>query len=700
MADARPGPSRSARLVGIGLLASLVLLGSCAWGHHRRLRDDDAATRAQAAANADRAVTLVTERMSRAQSAARAVADALDGGIPSDERLADRLRQVLLEGSDVVRAAVAFDRFAHPSGHRLHAVALERVGGRIRALELDGLDDYTTADWFTATSDASGRWHEPTLTADGQRLLARFVLPFHGRDATGERRRLGVVVVALSGQGLGRALDRLGLGESGYLVLSSEEGRWLLHPDRTLLDGRPLGDEAPWRDRLRRGADVAPAPLEDHDPLTHQPAWFLHRGVEPAGWSLVHVFLRSESPRQLELRRSGLRLALAGLLVLGMLLGVLVTRYPGEGYDRWWWLALGVAALFAIGTALTCNVARDLPPSDHHDDRRVTNRSSLDRLLRECDETALAAHRELPLHVPTGVFLQSITFVGSNDVRLTGYLWQKYRDGVHDDVQRGFLLPEAESFESEEIYRLRTDDVELIGWSFKVVLHQEFDYSRYPFDQENVWLQLWHRDFHRNVILVPDLDSYQTLAPASLPGIEEDPVLPGWDIRRSYFSYRLEEYSTSFGFPGARGLRGHPELYFNVIIRKHLIGPFVSHLMPLSVILILLYTILMVVGRSSESRDALGFDTLGVVGACAGFFLVVVFAHVGLRDALAAQGFVYLEYYYFLTYAMILGISVNALLVLHPDADWLHYRDNMMPKLLYWPVSQGALFAVTLWSLT
>ncbi|MCG8415134.1 MAG: hypothetical protein MI746_13020, partial [Pseudomonadales bacterium] len=39
------------------------------------------------------------------------------------------------------------------------------------------------------------------------------------------------------------------------------------------------------------------------------------------------------------------------------------------------------------------------------------------------------------LLVKTGIFVQSLQFFNSNDVNLTGYLWQIYEDGVHDDIK-------------------------------------------------------------------------------------------------------------------------------------------------------------------------------------------------------------------------------------------------------------------------
>lgn len=69
-------------------------------------------------------------------------------------------------------------------------------------------------------------------------------------------------------------------------------------------------------------------------------------------------------------------------------------------------------------------------------------------------------------------------------------------------------------------------------------MRQQFDYSKYPFDREDVWMRLWHNDFYRNVILVPDFDSYTNMRTDHKHGSEGYFVLEGWEIGDSQFSYR------------------------------------------------------------------------------------------------------------------------------------------------------------------
>ncbi len=82
--------------------------------------------------------------------------------------------------------------------------------------------------------------------------------------------------------------------------------------------------------------------------------------------------------------------------------------------------------------------------------------------------------------VKTGVYIQSLEYMGATDVNVSGYVWQLYEDGVHDAIEPapgeiGFILPErvnAGDGVIEEAYRLRRGNGDLIGWYFEQTLRQ------------------------------------------------------------------------------------------------------------------------------------------------------------------------------------------------------------------------------------
>ena len=107
-----------------------------------------------------------------------------------------------------------------------------------------------------------------------------------------------------------------------------------------------------------------------------------------------------------------------------------------------------------------------------------------------------------------------------------------------------FSFPDSKETTIEKAYMNK--DTGVIGWRFKTTLHQQFDYSKYPFDREDVWIRVLSNNSAEN-ILVPDFDSYNSLIPESLPGLRSSFVLGGWNPQKTFFSYRVNSNNTKFG---------------------------------------------------------------------------------------------------------------------------------------------------------
>ena len=112
---------------------------------------------------------------------------------------------------------------------------------------------------------------------------------------------------------------------------------------------------------------------------------------------------------------------------------------------------------------------------------------------------------------------------------------------------------------------------------------------------------------------------------------------------------------------------------------------------------VLVFAVLMISTRKRSQIDLYGFSTSAVLGYCAALLFVLVVAHVNLRASLAADGVIYLEYFYFMMYLAILLVSVNSILVgSEVQARLIRWENNLAFKLLYWPSLLGALLLLTL----
>lgn len=312
------------------------------------------------------------------------------------------------------------------------------------------------------------------------------------------------------------------------------------------------------------------------------------------------------------------------------------------------------------------------------------------------------------LRLKTGIFIQSLKFFDSTEVNLTGYIWQRFRDGVHDEIKPGpdevgFVLPEqvdsGSNIDPKEVYRYRSGDEETIGWYFEATLRQPFRYYQYPFDHKNVWVRMWPKDFSRNIVLVPDFKAYNATGRHDIFGIEETIVLGAWKREDTFFDYKTYGYNTNFGIDDYIGQHNFPELHYNFIIERKFGNAFIVHLLPLFLVAALLFAALLTVSGDPEIANRHGFNTSGLIGACSALFFVVLLAHIQLREQFAGSGIVYIEYFYFLMYAMLVLSAANTYIFSMNTAHrliFIHYQDNLIPKVLYWPVVLGAMVALTL----
>ena len=362
-----------------------------------------------------------------------------------------------------------------------------------------------------------------------------------------------------------------------------------------------------------------------------------------------------------------------------------------------WMVSVGVSFLFAAVIVAILYRSHSAPEPLPDDQVMASTPADLATLKPAYEQRSAAAGWEKPIYIPTGLFIQSIEFTGPYNVRMTGYVWQRYGKDVPATLRRGVVLPEADKQDLVQAYKTQQGDDEVIGWYFVVTVRQPFFYARYPFDQQDVWLRMWGMDFSRNVVLVPDYQSYTSMDPASTPGLEQTFVLEGWKIDRSFFGYRLGNYNTNFGFANYNGQKDFPELFFNIDLRRRVLTPLVTQAVAPMVVLVLTFITFLFFSTDKDQRGAFGLSWSGVIGVWSGGFFATLVAQGALRTQVRSDSFVYLESLHVVLYPTILVVAgLVTLSVAHPDRKILGYRDNLVPKMLYLPTVLGILLAVTI----
>lgn len=383
---------------------------------------------------------------------------------------------------------------------------------------------------------------------------------------------------------------------------------------------------------------------------------------------------------------------------------------PGTSTFHFLWL-LSVAVSFILAGTLwyQWDKARALDPSAD----QLTNPESVERELQHYIASMNMERSELEL-IPTGAYIQSLSFNDASEVYMTGYLWQVFSNELpehiygkwlqsceHDEVP--WTLPDSVYNNSGATSRMAyskplyagNDETSaltgrLCGWYFEATLRQKFNYSRYPFDTTVISLRLWFRDMHRHVVMAPHFEAYPNgTGIDDLFGINDQIVLSAWERKNTYFNYTHSSANTNFGLLEMDLLNSNPELNYTFVIKRLLADSMVEHLLGILVVMVLLYATLLVVSRDPAKAERHGFNTAMVLGACSALFFVVLISHIQIRSQFSGSGLVYLECFYYLTYLLLIGTTVNTYLFAEEPRSYtrlIHYADNIVPKVLFWPL--------------
>lgn len=299
------------------------------------------------------------------------------------------------------------------------------------------------------------------------------------------------------------------------------------------------------------------------------------------------------------------------------------------------------------------------------------------------------------------VFVQSLDFTSANNVSLTGYVWTTFPDSYKnkDVLALTPVFPEAEAVEfSDGVKRVDARGNINVRWYFTTTLRQQFDYRKYPFDREDVWIRIWPHDLYENTVLIPDFTSYTSNSSNKIYGVEKDIVLDGWALVNSHFSYKKNEYNTTLSVNSGGAMFDVPELYFNVGLARVFVDPFIADMLPIVIVCLLVFAVLLITTVKAGDVDLKGFSSANVLSYCAALYFVLIVSHVHLRETLNAYGIIYLEIFYFCMYFIILLVSANSLAITSDRTPkFIREDDNFIARLMYFPFITITLLMATVW---
>jgi len=240
---------------------------------------------------------------------------------------------------------------------------------------------------------------------------------------------------------------------------------------------------------------------------------------------------------------------------------------------------------------------------------------------------------------------------------------------------------------------VENEDHVLVTWRFRVTLEQDFSYQQFPFEQNDIEVAILYPDFSKNILLVPDLASYGILNPSFKPGLNTAITVPSSETISSFFTFKTIDYRTTFG--NSTPVNSYPALSFNLAVKRIYLSPFIANIIPISIVAFIMFIVLYASSNREDGRS--GLTTMNVIQSSAGFLFILLLAHVNERSRIETPEIAYIELFYFSMYLMITMQTVT-LAMLFRGSSWkiFQYHDNLVLKLLFWPVLLFTWLGVTL----
>lgn len=648
------------------------------------------------------------------------IADELVQQIVSSSLEPERIQTILENTGAIydgfVAIGAAFEPYALDDRLRLFAPYIVHHDSGYRTERLDAWYDYyaqeadarcVTNNWYQCAKRQDKSWLPLRFDEISNAWIVQYV-----QSLQVDGKLLGYVTLSLNIKDIDQLINKLDTGDEGYVIIFDNQKHQIyhsLHPNTRDSEEILFLDVFPQLSPEDIHALKAEEQFVVPNEVTKVPSYLDLALIPNTGWTIAVVIEREFfSHHELQADVSGIANViednhhiLTFMVVITIICWTaLASSMMQEGvHGRVWWSAMFITLAF-VGGIVYIWVEQQVTDLDAiYGTEVITNKADLRTFVKDYSKDTLRSHKEPPIFVPTGVALQSMKMDSENNLKLTGYVWQRFMLANNYDIEKGVVFPESSETNIRPVYDEVANGYQTLGWAFETVIPEHFEYETYPFDKQLVWLRIWPKEYLEHVVLLPDLASYDNMNTSNRPGLEQDFSVSGWRVERSFFDIRENSFNSNMGIVNRANKNKTPELHFNIAISRNFIDPFVSYLFPVIIVLLMLYAVLLTNSKDEHRIGLIGFNALEVLASASALFFVALLAHVELRSHIGANELIYMEYFFIIAYIMILIVSVNSILFSWGfNITLIQYQDNNIPKLLYWPVLGGLLFFFTMFA--
>lgn len=600
-----------------------------------------------------------------------------------------------------------FEPFAQSQERRLYCPYFDKGLGKRIYIE-DGYD-YTDASskgtvWYTGVRDSGAKWVEPYFGGNIKDWFIDYGVPFYYTSGPNKGQVRGTITMSFLTSGFKNMVLSLSLGKTGYGIITSAKGTLLSHPVNDYvgtadLDSIKKVQQQPELVKAFEGLQAGKTgKLFFKQEETGEDALFVYDKISTSDWGIGLLFYTHELSGDLkDLNDRYIKLALWISLFLVMIIAVYFNKDHLD-FQEIWQLSMLTTILLILNIVFIWYLEHAGVSSEENRNPPVSDMGSLGNFVGQQHQRLEALKLPKSTPIPTGILVQRIAFQNSYNLNIAGTIWQKYPEDILDKVQLGFSLPQTSPFAEasyiEEIYRKpippkgSIPGYLLIGWEFRVTLQQYLDYRNFPFDKRHITMDIVPISAEDQLLFVPDLQSYEFTNPTNKPGLDKEVKVSGNMVTKSYFSLGRQSFDSDFGFGSKTLFEDVPVLHYNIDLRRILVNVFVTYLIPIFVTLIMMFILLLAANKTKERQ--------GIIEGMAAFFFVLVFSHIDMRKEIITADLIFMEYFYFVTYLMIILTTWNLITYAKDKAPIFDFNDNQIFKASFFPFFFLCMLIVTL----
>lgn len=627
----------------------------------------------------------------------QSIADDLQFKRLSNDDLIKRIKRDLSENNTLTSITIAFAPYAYSPDVRLFAPSLARENTTYKEIMIDKLYDYSDprentlkTGWYQRAfnSDKKEVWLTSyKKTDDGAILPPTYSRVFFDKD----KKPMGVISIAYKLNDIERIAEYSSLNRTGYSVLIDQNGRLLFHPitklmlnESTLLEyARQTGDEGLAK-IAKENLIQKPTLNSYHSLSTQEHMWIYMHPIAINDWVLGAIFPESDISLEPDIIKKYYFFIIMYFLMA--LLSACALLYTKNALSSLHTAIIITIILFSSLIALWKTI-QETASITSKNSAVITDQASLDKFLDDLEEERKRKHEEPPVTIPCGLLLYSLDISRSDNMIISGYIWNKYNSLTNEGISHLVQLPHATNLTMGTPLNSTVDGEETVTWSIRGTIFQKQDYRKFPFDKQEMQITLEHHNIEKNIILTPDLEAYRKLSHQDTPGLDKSFTIAGFNIEQTFFGYKKIDPVANLGFKEYGKTTDYYQLVYSIITARNLINPFLIFFLPLLGILLSIFCVLLI-----SRTDSTPFSILSPYTAT--FFTLIILQRV-LRDQYTANTPLYMEYAFFFTYITITILSLHAV-VTYLCKDWKYYQKTVFPlmKLLFWP------FQFILWIIT